>query len=191
VLTFLEQCEGIESSYVNERSYQNDSSCYSESSSQNNTSSQNDTSHNSESDFYFKVYLRPGADPKKVAENVQRILRRTAWGSVRVAETVSGTTLPREQWRDKDQVASSLAAQKAASAVRWSWLLVLLLLCAAVCLGLLLLWDRYKQAGKAARPVAASLPATTETRLNPVRSFLFTLSAGYAVLTETLFARRS
>ena len=104
-----------------------------------------------ESGTLVRTSLRPGADPEKVAREVQRILSEEAESPDTPRTTVeagsplslrggtAATALREEQWRDSSQVARQAAERDGPK--RRSFLLLALLL-ACVGLGLALLWWR-------------------------------------------------
>jgi hypothetical protein len=90
-----------------------------------------------------RVTLRPGADPTKVAEQVQRVLgeeipERTVEP---VAPKSATAALQRNEWLDTGQLANIAARERGPSERRTSILLALLFV--VICLGLYLLGRRY------------------------------------------------
>ena len=102
-----------------------------------------------------RLRLRPGADPIRVAREVERILTEEAGGTdalppgmaaTQLGERASQAALQQEQWRDSGQVAQQAATEKRAE-VRRNWL-ALLLAGAVVLLGLLWWWRRRRADGE-------------------------------------------
>jgi hypothetical protein len=116
-MTRLDQIDGVESSAINDSGTQ------------------------------IRLTLRPGADPKKVAGEVQHILEEQGAGHVAAPITgeAAAAALVQETWRNKSQLATETTAQTPPSASGPSWLLAALLLgSAAIALGLLL-WRHRNQ----------------------------------------------
>jgi hypothetical protein len=115
VLARLSQIDGVESSFANEPG------------------------------SLVRLSLRPGADPRKVAREVERVLSEEAVGRSTVplrevaaplAGPAASAALRAERWTNREEVARQaaeiVAAEGPASQGRFPWLLLgLLLLCAA------------------------------------------------------------
>jgi hypothetical protein len=122
VLARLGQIDGVESSFANQ------------------------------SGTLVRTSLRPGADPAKVAREVQLVLSEEAGnrdttrsnaGVPPLGERSANTALREEKWRDSTEVARQAAAGETpgdAPVSRWPGWLLALLVCVA--LGLALLWLR-------------------------------------------------
>ena len=99
----------------------------------------------------IRLSLRPGADAKKVALAVRRVVSEQIQDRVAVQldRGASAATLQPEEWRNKSQVAEFTAAGPGTS-VRLAPLLVTALVVAWAALGLLILWwrQRMKLAGQ-------------------------------------------
>jgi hypothetical protein len=118
-----------------------------------------------------RVSLRPGADPAKVAAQVQRVLREEV--PERTVELVAGQVVPertvelvagqavtaaleRNEWLDRGQLADIAAMERDPSERRMTILLALLFafICVVLCL-LGLRYLRHRRADPAAPPLAA------------------------------------
>ena len=98
----------------------------------------------------IRLALRPGADPKKVAGAVRRVLNEQTKDLVPVplAGAASTAALRQEQWREKSQLAEVVASETTALAHRSPMLLITLFL-VWLAVGLVLLWwqSRRRRAG--------------------------------------------
>lgn len=103
-----------------------------------------------ESGTRIQLSLRPGADSKKIAGAVRRVLSEQTKELVPVplAGAATALALQQEQWRDKSQLAELAASKKATDAQRSAMLLIALVL-GWLAIGLGLLWwqQRRKRAG--------------------------------------------
>jgi hypothetical protein len=102
-----------------------------------------DCSSANETGTMIRLMLRPGADPDRVAKEADRALRKKTGDRVGIIlqGEPAAAALRGEEWRDRSQIAESLAA--AARSPRSRALMVTLfwaLLLAGLADGLLILW---------------------------------------------------
>ncbi|HLJ97405.1 MAG TPA: hypothetical protein VKU02_29875 [Gemmataceae bacterium] len=116
VLSYLDRIDGVASSQVNE------------------------------SGTHLRLFLRPGADPKKVAGAVQRVLSEQTKELIPVplAGAATAAAMQKEQWQDKNQLAESAASETASRLGRTPILLIALFLI-WLAIGLCLLWWWYRR----------------------------------------------
>jgi hypothetical protein len=99
-----------------------------------------------ESGTMIRLTLRPGADPRKVAGAVRRVLREQTEDLVPVplGDGAAAAALQREEWRDKSQIAELAAMETGTDVHRTPRMLVALFL-GWVAVGLGLLWWRHRR----------------------------------------------